>query len=535
MDKFNIISPTTDIDELDKDMANWCMLPYELRMRSNDDCMRLYGVTVVDLYNNMKDKILNVQDLRKIEPSNIVKESLSEEYDKYDVLLAASKKLQQSAYIVILDPDITNIDELNQKYYSYILLNDNNKILSDTYSWKLWGRSVYSMYIKLAATIPLDNDRENPEYIDDSNIVFSSESVSRIENCIFPVVNLINEAELEHDIISSYKYRRNIASENNSILENTIINKKLNSNKTSFNCDILPKVVPWFTANEFIEIDKSINVDNFYKVLKTKLAEKDSEEKEKSVLSYGWNPSVPLSPEAIQYARERQIDYLNNIDIINLKNLDTNDINIKANPNLYPVFFVFEYTEEVNDFTRLPEYNKVGIILKNDMSTVYTLRFENDTFQGCMPESIYKYKFIDMVVAYIEREPYIQLLDNLANINQKAIKTNFNSVFDILSKSSNTLSPDAMKSIYMKYIYMVFKIINVDTPIYKMENNINIFKVFSGHSKEFTKDAAMNIFNKLNVISNNASLEKAVVSSVGESANELISRLTPKSFVKNIE
>ena len=29
MDKYNIISVTTDLDELKRDMANWCMLPYE--------------------------------------------------------------------------------------------------------------------------------------------------------------------------------------------------------------------------------------------------------------------------------------------------------------------------------------------------------------------------------------------------------------------------------------------------------------------------------------------------------------------------
>ena len=49
--------------------------------------------------------------------------------------------------ISVKDSDIKDIDELNEKYYSYYLLNDNNKQLSDTYSWKIWGRNIYSMYI----------------------------------------------------------------------------------------------------------------------------------------------------------------------------------------------------------------------------------------------------------------------------------------------------------------------------------------------------------------------------------------------------
>ena len=59
MDKFNVINLTANLSDLENDMCDWLRLPYEYRMRSDDDCIRLYGVTNTQLYNKLGNIKLN--------------------------------------------------------------------------------------------------------------------------------------------------------------------------------------------------------------------------------------------------------------------------------------------------------------------------------------------------------------------------------------------------------------------------------------------------------------------------------------------
>lgn len=547
MDKYNIISVTTDLDELKRDMANWCMLPYELRMRSIDDCRRLYnGMSVIDLYNHLKEAILNGKEVMTTEPDNLVKESVAKEYDRYEELLAQSKELQKSPYIVILDPDIKNIDELNNKYYSYYCLNDNNKQLSDTYSWKIWGRSIYSMYMTLAAEISYN---EGEDDADNSNLVKMNESLNifgNIEECMYPVNMFFNEAQLEHDIISMYKYKRCLTSEEFSvsgILESVVAGKKQMCKERKFDHSILPSCVPWFTSNESAELSDKINVDKFYTELKAKLSEKESPDKEKEVLGYGWNPSVSVNNLSREYARKRQGEFFNKVDLLNLYNLKVQNISsedIKFG-ELYPVFFVFGYDKPLHEFVPLPEYNKVGVSFDPRNSKVYTFDGVDNTFKGFKEERIYNYNYIDIIAFFMDKDSYMNLLDNIANIkNEQYMKINFNSIFSILNKTLNKLSPDNLKIIYSRYINMLLRITNIDnstkvptlTQYNNMNDRMNVFKLYTGHSMNFSRDTAKEIIFKLKVIANNASLTTAVKESVGESAIELVERLAPVACIK---
>ena len=48
-EKYYVIDLTGDIDELEKDMSKWSNLPYEFRMRGNDECIKRYGMTNIEL------------------------------------------------------------------------------------------------------------------------------------------------------------------------------------------------------------------------------------------------------------------------------------------------------------------------------------------------------------------------------------------------------------------------------------------------------------------------------------------------------
>lgn len=541
MDKYNIISMTTDLDELKRDMANWCMLPYELRMRSIDDCRRLYnGMSVIDLYNHLKEAILNGKDVMTTEPSNLIRESVATEYDRYEELLAQSKELQKSPYIIILDPDIKTIEELNDKYYSYYLLNDNNQQLSDTYSWKIWGRNIYSMYMTLAAEISY-NEGENEA--DKSNIIKVEEnSFTKIEECISIVSDFFNEAMMDNDVISMYKFKKNLSSNSSTVsglLESVVIEKNNYCEERKFDPTIFPSCVPWFTANESAEISEKINTDKFYSELKAKLAEKDSSEKE--ILSYGWNPSVPVNHLSRDYAKQRQCNFFNKVDLINLYNLQVKNISpedIKFG-DLFPVYFIFGY-DKINEFI-IPEYSKAGVSFDLRYGRVYTFDGVDNTFKGFKEERIFNYNYIDIIAVFMEKDSYFSLLDNIPGIpNERYMKINFNSIFTILNRTVNKISPDNLKIIYSRYINMLLRIANIDnsgknpviTQHNTMNDKLNIFKVYSDHSIHFNENTAKEILFKLKVIANNTTLATSVKESVGEDATELVERLTPIACIK---
>ena len=106
MDKYNIITPTDNLDDLTDDMINWYQMPKKFRDAANDDCMRIYNCYVPQLYNRIKEKILQNMDYADIDDDNItIKESCTSEidfskYEKYEEKLKMSKKLQENPYIV---------------------------------------------------------------------------------------------------------------------------------------------------------------------------------------------------------------------------------------------------------------------------------------------------------------------------------------------------------------------------------------------------------------------------------------------------
>ena len=53
MDKFNVISLTSDINLLESDMNDWVNMSYNKRLKSDEECRRLYNMSNVDLYANL--------------------------------------------------------------------------------------------------------------------------------------------------------------------------------------------------------------------------------------------------------------------------------------------------------------------------------------------------------------------------------------------------------------------------------------------------------------------------------------------------
>lgn len=509
MENNNIISPTTDLAELDNDYNDWCGLPIKMRYRANDECIRLHNCTVPDLYAKYRQAILQSNDEKNMDKDNIkIYENTIYSYDNYEELLNTSTNLQLNPYIVILDPSIDNMEELNSKFDSFCCLNAKNKKISNDFSWQIWGYNVPNMYEILV-------NKLNAVEQDDSNIKTVSET-KKLEDAVRPLVDRCNHALLSNNILEYFNIIWKDNRDDLSIVENTIYDKCMDINEDEYlNIDesIFPKVVPWFRDDE-LDYCKSISkFEGSYKSAVESAMEKlnkdpNNQEYIEAVLSLGWNPSIPLSESNYDYIRNRQAkgNYFNPIDIRSIK---ISNINEGSDINCIPIFFIMEHKNQYDNFYNIADYSKVGLSFDSSLKSIYTFNGVDTNFKGFILESIKDYNFIDVVVLYVDnnalekiKSQCIKLKDNDTELN------NFGSVYGIITKTLNRINPDNLKLIYSQYIDMLFRLSNIDLSTselnfdkFGLNKSANIFKVYSGNSTEYNQEKVNDI---LKIISNNS-------------------------------
>ena len=266
MDKYNVIEPSSDLAKLNKEMEDWSLLPFDFRMRSNEECIRRYGCTNIDLYNRIKAIILfrrgdkdidNVTIRESLELNKVEQFNLDSIYD-YELKLQTSKDLQQSATTIIIDPDITDIDELESKYKSFALLNDKFRLFSNNYSLQIWGFNVPNMYEIVKNRILNMNADDS---IAQDNISISLESntvISNYDKALNPVKELTEYAILNNDTY----YLSKVLIENAKCLDSS--NQYLNTVSRS----IADSITESFNGNNFEELMKDYRTKNFSPLIK---------------------------------------------------------------------------------------------------------------------------------------------------------------------------------------------------------------------------------------------------------------------------
>jgi len=172
MNKFNVLDITDNLEHLNQDMLDWSRLPFEMRMRANDECIRVYGITNQELYYRMRNAIINKVDVRTIDSDNItIKEST-----ELEVIERARTIQKLNPYIRLIDPCTTSMDELKDQYDSYIKLAHKFKLISNDLSFKLFGLNVPNMYLKVQSEIEDNEIKEN-----DRAVQLAIDSISFME------------------------------------------------------------------------------------------------------------------------------------------------------------------------------------------------------------------------------------------------------------------------------------------------------------------------------------------------------------------
>lgn len=533
MDKFNVIEPTLDLDSLEKEMEKYARLPYKFKLRSDEECIKKYGVTNNKLYNILKSNILNPNS-NEIE--GILREAGFEftdddNYVDIDDSIEYAKELNNDANVALIYPRIRDIELLNTLYTKYMLLPDKYKRFSNSYSIYLFGYNVPNMYEINKSRIEINN-------IEDKNLSDPNKNILKENNTLEPVLNLI-----EYSICKNDKNTLNeilINSEDCPLVEKTIIKEEIKKA-----IDIIDEystqsfeefnMVPWFTPDE--EYGK--NLSNFEdKDYSSKLVEasrmykyNNTEENKNKLLELGWNPSVELTKESIEYAKKRQSDYIkeHTCKIIDVSKISTSESIIESSNNmkmlykkldLYPVYIVLSFTNtkfgKIIRFLKKSTYTHAGISLDSDLKEILTFKY-NSNFNGFSFEDLKTYTdtyddaLIEVLCLFVDKTTLDKLKMSIKYYieNKDKTKYGFKNLFYILFNKKKKVTDYDLQLVCSQFVDHILKLCGID--IIKKPNNLvipqdyatiavqhpRVYKLYEGLAKLYNEKKIENIIEIL--------------------------------------
>lgn len=467
----------------------------------------------------------------------------SYESNDYREILTISKNLQHNPFVVIIDPDISNIEDLNSRYSSYLSLSQKNKDMSDNFCWQLWGFNVYNMYIVMSnklSTIDQMEDDINESYLINTNIFYNKNankisSYNTIEFASYPIKNKCVNALLENNILEYFSTKWCDDTSMVSIVEKAIYDKCIEIDLDSiyeFDTSILPAGVPYFNANEInicpsISKYKGLYISHIRSIFEDIDAGNNIEDNKAKLISLGWNPEVKPTKDNFNFAKSRQAknNFYNPIDITSLS---LSKIDKTTQTKLIPIYFVLSYKDYKSKFINISNYDHMGISFDINLDTTYIFNGVDNEFKGFIKARSEEYfdKYIDVVVFYVDATVYNELYNKVESlVGNKSELNNFGSIYGILINTLNKLSPDNTKLIYSQYVDLVFRLLNIDIKTselkydkFELMKNTNIFKVFSGNISEYDSSRVANI---LQIISNENNVNNALINKCSYSGENI--------------
>ena len=135
MDNDNVISLTTNPDELKTDIQNWSAMPFDLRKKSDDACISKYGVTNIQLYDSLLSEINNANSIQE----NVSEDELAHRVEQ----LKKSMEIQDNSDNIIIDIWLDDskpsysLSDLEDKYNRYMSLATDIRDNSDAVSMSI--------------------------------------------------------------------------------------------------------------------------------------------------------------------------------------------------------------------------------------------------------------------------------------------------------------------------------------------------------------------------------------------------------------
>lgn len=539
MDKYYVLDIPNDIDSLEKDYNDWCLLPYDLRKHSNDACTERYGCTNEQLYSIMKARLLgykaddnlisesaNMEEYL-IQTSHILKEGFRVPENSHidtipgyspngsvaDIMdkIKRSKDVHEmdDEWIVIYDfvndkyPDY-DLEELERMYNIYIMTNPDHKRISDNYSIEIWGNTVPNMYTYMK------NKLETLDTIDKSEDLTHMDKTETELNGYSQTIKSESANVLQSLVRKADCYSK---SPNRTVHESEVLESygdSIKVGKKTYRQD-MPGVVPFLTYHEYLHNTKSLdqkkinNVDPFsyvfnYKETAETLMDKFYKGDKQGLLEAGWNPEIKPTFEALKYAREKQIKWFDEyknfetIDVSKFEVLEESEDMAKTS-KLTPVFLILASNDPVEEikkklkrnvlFRQLRDFSHIGVSFESSLKTIYTFEsVSKDRANKMIVEKIDDYKtdqFIHVLAFFVFNDVKKTMKTSINNYltTQDNSIYSFDNVMSILTdkpKSSNVNPYVVIGS----FIDSLFKISNLYDKVGKSEIGAGLIRESTG-------------------------------------------------------
>ena len=547
MDQYNVLSISYNLDDLNKDIYNWGLLPKNLRIESDNKCKELYGCTNRELYNKIKAKILlNSNDDNTITLVNNESYDYSS-IDRGDLVyrIGLAKSLNNDILTSIIypyDPELISDPNYKDSYKSeffnlynkFLKLSDKYQMFSNSYSIQLFGYNVRSMYQLIYPDIADDNKSFDRDYLDSS---YSAVEESLTENLV------------DRNIVELYKYKiyscnsTNNRASTDDVFARMLLNEVNQCISTDTFENNVNSVVPYFTLSEFnsiinnndietldgIDFSSITNSRDYYKII-TELYDKfttckdDKEKKliENTLLSIAWNPYV--NPRKyMSKVRDRQIKWFNehSCKIVDLSNINIDeDISINESStymedlyrelDLYPVYIILTYNN--TPFSKIirkvkgSTFTHAGITLNSDLKTILTFMFNTETKKGGFSlESldyyldIYKDMSLDVLCLFVDSQTLKRLNDNITYFIKNKNKTNYNfkNLINILRNKEKDNDPYNLSMVCSQFVDTILKLSGISLfdkssnlvipQDFENLDNPKVYKLYNGFGKLYNE------------------------------------------------
>lgn len=467
----NVIQPTNDLNELEDNYAKWNLMPMKFKILSNDKCQQQYGCTNIELYTKIKSRLMSIVSAEEDDPNNLtMKEDYTYNEDEYRTyyLLSISNKLQMSSpNIVIIDPNITDLTELENKYNKFLKLSPKFRLFSNDYSLQIWNYNVENMYRMLKSQLMTNNtdtDDNNSLVYDTESVVFESK-FDKADVVIKDTIDFYTKvfASCNEATINKYK---NFSMPSNVIFR--VQYKPIQEFAKIYKEHSLPAIVPW----NFKILPEGIDHMNYYKNVKEALESNNHDR----LVELGWVPGVELNESNYKVAKNRI-----------KRKLSFKKINYECGELIKNTIYVY-----LNN--PLPESSDLDSLSKLDTENLYNkfaIRFVDSYYiiSGIADsvitinkvDSLDDFGLIEEISINLDDEGYQKLREGVENYNEPI---NGNSTYRFIYRGTERLDRSNTTLIY----YHLISILSVIAK-YNISKTYNGFeRLFYGYAKDLVEE-----------------------------------------------
>lgn len=515
----NVLIKTMNLQDLENDYYRWASLPYTIRQRSDEECMRLYECTNGELYEKQRSQIISMDLMIDEDTDN---NGMSKEDKGMQQRKQVARSLNQSPSTEILIPgSYLRFEDLSKAYQRYLNTSYNDRIMSDEYSRQLFGLSVQDVYRQCRQKFIDQADQARHESYEYSEFYYRIHS---IEEDFKPVKNYIGHMVANDDKVGLLLNKLDKYMDHprlyNYLYENRDIDYKV-AFESEIELEEIANYVPYFTPTEMFCMEENITQYS-YGEWKKKLLEAVHSVDEDEMMKLGWNPGVAFTKSNITHARKRQRDWLEShmptiVDITNISNrfelLDESTKAMKkyyAKKNLYPIYIICSFTNTIAGnlikHVKHSEYTHAGISLDSDLKEIFTFNFDSLGEQGFKKESLDTYMNnskgkaqIDVLAVFVNKktrdriEEAIKVFEKYRKKTTYGFKNWINMLFNLESRRKNNLD-----LVCSQFVDLILKLAHID--LFTIPNNlvlpqdfvdladktkVKIFKIYEGLGKDY--------------------------------------------------